>query len=212
MKKASRNLEAKRARRIWRKHNGPIPVDENGVSFDIHHRDGDWHNNAPENLQALSVLEHYRVHFAQGDWAAAWYISKRLTLTAADYEEIRRKISAALTGRVMSPEWRERISKALLGGKRCPVAVEKTRKANIGRKHPPEFGQAIRARQLGTKATPQARLNMSLAHRGRKLSEETRAKMSASRKGMYRDPAATAKMIATRRANGSYGPQHQIEE
>lgn len=204
MKKASRNLESKRARRIWRKHNGPVPVDENGVTFDIHHRDGDWHNNDPANLQALSVLDHYRVHFVQGDWAAAWYISKRLTLSVDDYEEIRAKISNALKGRVMSPEWRARISKALTGRKTDPDVVEKRRQASIGRKHPPEFGQKITARQLGTKASLEARRNMSLAHLGRKASRETRAKMSASRKGRYRDPESTRKMVATRRANGSY--------
>jgi len=205
MKKASRTLEAKRARRIWRKHNGPIPVDERGVSFDIHHRDGDWHNNAPENLQALSVLEHYRVHFAQGDWAAAWYISKRLNLSTDDYEAIRAKISVALKGRVMSPEWRGRISAALTGRKADPAVVAKQRAANLGRKHVPEFGQKISARQLGTKASPEARRNMSLAHQGRKHSPETRAKMSEIRVGKYRDPDATRRMVKTRRANGSYG-------
>jgi HNH endonuclease/NUMOD3 motif len=205
MKKASRNLEAKRARRIWAKHNGPIPIDESGVTFDIHHRDGDWHNNSPDNLQALSVLDHYRVHFAQGDWAAAWYISKRLMLTPSDYEQIRGKISAALKGRVMSPEWRARISKALSGRKADPAVVQKQRLANTGRKYPPEFGQAITARQIGTKATEEARRNMSLAHRGKKASAETRMKMSATRMGRYRDPDATRRMVETRRANGSYG-------
>jgi hypothetical protein len=202
--KKKRDLEAKRARRIWRKHNGPIPKDERGISFDIHHRDGNWRNNSPDNLQALSVLDHYRVHFEQGDWAAAWYISKRLQLSLEDYQEIRAKISAALRGRVMSPAWREKISRALTGTKRCPIAAEKTRLSNVGRKHSPEFGKAITQRQLGTKATAEARRNMSLAHLGRKASPETKAKMSASRMGQYRDPEATKKMVATRRANGSY--------
>jgi HNH endonuclease/NUMOD3 motif len=205
MKKASRNLESKRARRIWSKHNGPIPVDESGVTFDIHHRDGDWNNNNPANLQALSVLDHYRLHFAQGDWAAAWYISKRLTLTPADYEQIRGKISAALKGRVMSPEWRARISQALTGRKADPAVVEKQRVANTGRKYGPEYGRKITERQLGTRATEEARRNMSAAHRGKKASAETRLKMSAARKGQYRDPDATRRMVETRRANGTYG-------
>ncbi len=205
MKKASRNLEAKRARRIWRRCNGPIPVDERGITFDIHHRDGDWHNNNPDNLQALSVLDHYRVHLAQGDWAAAWYISKRLELSPTEYAEIRGRISEALKGRVMSPEWRARISKALTGRKADPSVVEKQRIANIGRRHPPEFGAAITKRQLGTKATEEARRNMSAAHRGKRPSMETRMKMSATRKGQYRDPESTRRMVETRRANGSYG-------
>lgn len=201
----ARRRDSAKSRRVWRFHNGPIPVDENGVSFDIHHRDGDWSNDAPDNLQALSVLDHYRLHFAQGDWGAAWYIAQRFKLSTEDYEEIRAKISAALKGRKMSAEWRGKISAALTGRKTDPAVVEKQRLANTGRKFPPEFGLQVTLRQLGTKATPEARQNMSRAHLGRRASPETRAKMSAARQGRYRDPAATAKMIATRLANGSYG-------
>lgn len=200
-----RSRNSGRARRIWAAHNGPIPKDEDGVSFDIHHRDGNWRNDDPKNLQALSVADHYRIHFEQGDWGAAWYIAQRMKLSKEDYEVIRFKISAALKGREMSPEWRARIAKSLTG-KRAPAAtLAAIRKANLGRKHPPEFGQAVTQRQLGTKATAEARRNMSLAHIGRKASPETKAKMSASRAGQYRDPEATKKMVATRYANGSYG-------
>lgn len=204
--KKERDATAKRARRIWRAtRNTTIPKDENGVSFDIHHRDGNWRNNDPANLQALSVLDHYRLHFKQGDWSAAWYIAQRLELTTDDYAEIRRKISAALKGRIMSPEWRAKISAALTGKKSPLHAIEARRCANLGRKHPPEFGKAIAERQRGTKASPEARRNMSVAHVGRKASPETKAKMSAARKGQYRDPAATRRMVETRRANGTYG-------
>ncbi len=205
MSEPKRRRDSAKSRRVWRFHNGPIPVDENGVSFDIHHRDGDWSNDAPENLQALSVLDHYRLHYAQGDWAAAWYIAQRFKLSAQDYEAIRAKISAALKGRKMSAEWCAKISKALTGRKADPAVVEKQRIGKTGYKFPPEFGMQITLRQLGTKATPQARLNMSLAHRGHKHSPETRAKMSAARAGQYRDPDATRRMVETRRANGSYG-------
>jgi hypothetical protein len=197
--------DSARTRRIWAQHNGPIPVDENGISFDIHHRDGDWRNNSPDNLQALSVADHYRVHFAQGDWGAAWYIAQRIKLSAEDYEAIREKISAALKGRKMSVEWRKKISAALTGRKSDPAAVEKIRLANTGRKYGPEYGQKITERQLGTKATEEARRNMSAARRGKKASAETRLKMSTARKGQYRDPDATRRMVETRRANGSYG-------
>ena len=200
-----RSRNSAKSRRVWRNHNGPIPVDENGVSFDIHHRDGDWRNNTIGNLVALSMLDHYRIHFAQGDWGAAWYIAQRMKLSSEDYEIIRTKISEALTGRKMSPEWRARISKALTGRKACPIVVEKIRLANTGRKFPAEFGQAITKRQLGTKASEQSRQRMSMAQRGKKASLETRAKMSASQTGRYRDPESTRRMVATRRANGSYG-------
>ncbi len=193
------------ARRIWARHNGPIPTDDGGVSFDIHHMNGDWRDNGPANLQALSVHDHYQIHFRQGDWGAAWYIAQRMKLSPADYEIIRQKISEAHRGREMSPEWRARISRALTGRKADPTVVEKRRIANTGRKHPPEFGAAITKRQLGTKATEEARRNMSAAHRGKRPSMETRMKMSATRKGQYRDPEATRRMVETRRANGSYG-------
>ena len=39
-------------RKIFIESRGEIPLDENGRSFEIHHLDGDYTNNAPENLVA----------------------------------------------------------------------------------------------------------------------------------------------------------------
>lgn len=44
-------------RRVWEDHNGPIPE-----GFHIHHRDDDPGNNAPENLEAVSVSDHLKRH------------------------------------------------------------------------------------------------------------------------------------------------------
>lgn len=65
-------------RKIYEQHYGPIPKDENGRSYEIHHIDGDNTNNDPANLKAVSIQEHYEIHLAQGDWHACLLISARM--------------------------------------------------------------------------------------------------------------------------------------
>lgn len=65
-------------RKIYKEFHGKIPIDENGVVFDIHHIDGDRKNNSIENLLALSIDDHYKVHFQQGDYTACLLILNRL--------------------------------------------------------------------------------------------------------------------------------------
>lgn len=64
-------------RKIWEDAFGPIPFDENGVSYEIHHIDGNHHNNSIDNLKLVSIQEHYNIHFEQGDILACALISKR---------------------------------------------------------------------------------------------------------------------------------------
>lgn len=195
----------KRARRIWARHNGPIPKDDRGITFDVHHRDGNWRNNSLDNLQALSVYDHYLVHFAQGDWMAAWYIAKRLILTPDECAEIGAKISVALKGRIITPEWRQKISAALKGRKIPRHIVDGWTAKKKGRKFPSEFGQAISDRQRGRVYSAESRLKMSISHQGHKASDATKLKMSLARKGKPKNPDAIARMVATRYARGSYG-------
>lgn len=54
-------------RDIWKKHFGEIPKDEYGISFEIHHIDGDRTNNNLKNLECLSIEQHYLKHLEQGD-------------------------------------------------------------------------------------------------------------------------------------------------
>ena len=75
-------------RRIYKEHYGPIPVDEFGCSYDIHHIDGDYTNNHPFNLVALSRQEHYEVHYNQGDYFAAWLIAQDIGKTAQELSEL----------------------------------------------------------------------------------------------------------------------------
>lgn len=64
-------------RKIYQKECGEIPIDENNIPYEIHHKDGNHSNNQIENLVCLSIDEHYNIHYQQGDYAAAMLISKR---------------------------------------------------------------------------------------------------------------------------------------
>lgn len=67
-------------RKIWQKHYGPIPKDELGRSYDIHHIDGNRRNNELNNLYCCSLQEHFEIHLTQGDYAAAFRIAQRMQL------------------------------------------------------------------------------------------------------------------------------------
>lgn len=65
-------------RRLWINAYGPIPVDEQGRSFEIHHLDGNRQNNVLENLQCLSIKDHYKLHYDKKEYFAANLIAKRM--------------------------------------------------------------------------------------------------------------------------------------
>lgn len=79
-------------RKIWEAHNGPIPKDNNGRSYEIHHIDGNHHNNTIENLRLVTIEEHYKIHESQMDWGACLLIAKRMNVTS----EVQSKLSSAL--------------------------------------------------------------------------------------------------------------------
>jgi len=66
-------------RKIWESYHGEIPKDEYGRSFDIHHIDGNRKNNQIDNLIALSLEDHWKIHFDKKEYAAANLIAKRLS-------------------------------------------------------------------------------------------------------------------------------------
>jgi len=69
-----------RHRRIWEQHFGKIPKDDEGRSYEIHHKDGDRNNNDINNLMCISIQEHFDIHYQQKDWGAVALISKRMEL------------------------------------------------------------------------------------------------------------------------------------
>jgi hypothetical protein len=54
-------------RKIYEQNFGPIPKEPNGRTYEIHHIDGNHNNNDPTNLSAMTIQEHYDIHYSQGD-------------------------------------------------------------------------------------------------------------------------------------------------
>lgn len=77
-------------RKIYENHIGPIPKDSFGRTFDIHHLDGNHANNDPENLKAVSIQEHYDIHYMQKDYGACIALAKRMKISPADRAELAR--------------------------------------------------------------------------------------------------------------------------
>ena len=74
-------------RRIYEKQFGPIPVDENGRTYEIHHIDGDHENNDIDNLSCVTLQEHYDIHFAQGDYGACFKMAIRMSRSATEISQ-----------------------------------------------------------------------------------------------------------------------------
>ena len=68
-------------RSIYEQYNGPIPVDEDGRTYEIHHIDGNRKNNDLSNLIAVPIKEHYNIHYKQGDYSACIRIASRMNLS-----------------------------------------------------------------------------------------------------------------------------------
>lgn len=81
-------------RKIYESFFGPVPKDDYGRTYEIHHLDGDPTNNTKDNLVALSIQEHYDLHFSQGDYHACRLIAKqRLNKSPTELSEISRLIA-----------------------------------------------------------------------------------------------------------------------
>ena len=90
-------------RKIYENHVGPIPY-----RYDIHHLDGNHSNNNPTNLKAVTVQEHYDIHYSQGDYGACYYIAiQRLSTTPEELSFIASQIA---TQRVIdgTHPWKDR--------------------------------------------------------------------------------------------------------
>lgn len=80
----------KHHRKIYENHHGPIPKDNEGRSYDIHHIDGVHSNNDPNNLKALSIREHYDIHYQQKDYGACMALLKRMRVTPQERSDLAR--------------------------------------------------------------------------------------------------------------------------
>ena len=68
-------------RKIYEQHFGPIPKEENGRTYEIHHIDGNHSNNSPYNLRAVPIQEHYDIHYSRGDWSACLLMASRMKIS-----------------------------------------------------------------------------------------------------------------------------------
>lgn len=82
-------------RKIYEENHGPIPIDEDGRSYEIHHIDGSRSNNSIENLMCVTIQEHFDIHYLQGDYNACVLILGRMNLTVAEISEKARDIACA---------------------------------------------------------------------------------------------------------------------
>lgn len=87
----SKNHKHRLYKKIYENFYGPIPVDAEGRSFDIHHIDGNPENNTPENLIAVTVEEHYKIHLEQNDYGAAQIIASRLKMSVDTISDLSKK-------------------------------------------------------------------------------------------------------------------------
>ena len=78
-------------RKIYEQHYGPIPKDKDGRSYEIHHIDGNHKNDSPENLKAVTIQEHYNIHYSQEDWGSCFKIASRMKISPQEHSEIARK-------------------------------------------------------------------------------------------------------------------------
>lgn len=80
-------------RKIWESVHGPIPKDESGRSYEIHHIDGNHNNNSLDNLKLVTIEEHYAIHFRQKDYGACWAIASRMNIPI----EVSKKLQSMLS-------------------------------------------------------------------------------------------------------------------
>jgi group I intron endonuclease len=95
-------------------------------------------------------------------------------------EETKAKLSAALTGKVRTPEQRQRVGDFFRGKKLPEEHRAKMSATRTGKKMPPR--------------TPEHAVKLGNAHRGRKQSEEEIARRAASLRGKKRTPETIEKM------------------
>jgi hypothetical protein len=67
--------------KIWKQNYGEMPKDSDGRTYEIHHIDGNHSNNCIENLNCISIKEHYDIHYNNGDYGACVMIARRMNMS-----------------------------------------------------------------------------------------------------------------------------------
>ena len=81
--------------------------------IDIHHIDSNHNNNHPENLQAVTLQEHYDIHKSQNDHYACFMISIRMTIKPEDWKEMARINGAKSGTKELRSEWGKKGGKSV---------------------------------------------------------------------------------------------------
>ena len=77
----------KEHRRAYEHYHGSIPKDSMGRTYEVHHIDGNHNNNNPSNLVAVTIQEHYNIHYSQGDFGACARIFARMNKTPKEISD-----------------------------------------------------------------------------------------------------------------------------
>lgn len=155
-------------RKIWENVNGPIPKDELGRSYEIHHIDGNRKNNDISNLMCVSIEEHYKIHLNQQDYEAACMIAERLNLEAHELDKLY-KLNNTTYKKGHTP-WNK--------GKTGVYTDDQLNRIR----------ETTRQKTRGVKKTKDHIQKVAAANRGKKRSEETRKRMSDTKKGKKTNP------------------------
>lgn len=116
-------------------------VGKSGDGGNVHHVDGDYTNDAPENLVIAHDSCHKSWHAERQEQSAETRAKRaetlRATLAARGYpQEIRERMSEAQRGKIVSAATRIKISSATAGVEKSPEHVEKVARALRGRPKP----------------------------------------------------------------------------
>jgi hypothetical protein len=169
----------KKYRKIWEDVNGPIPVDGEGRTYHIHHIDGNRNNNSIENLQCVSIEEHYNIHLQQyktsgsrKDLAAMRFLAGWMS-----------REPELIKGYVVTQDIRDKIANTLRGKKRPIEVVDKVNSKLRGRKQSVE---SVEARKRGLKEyyknaniqeLQERWIKISKAHKGKVVKDSTKTKL-----------------------------------
>ncbi len=161
-------------RRIWIQANGPIPRDSENRSYEIHHINGIHSDNRLENLQLVSIEEHYEIHKAQGDWYACIKIAQRFS--APDLREMYDRMAKEMKGNTRGMGNK---------GKRRPDLSERNK-----------LGLAV--------MSADGRQRVAAAARARVLTEETREKLRNARIGYTHSEATKEKLRQPKKSTANF--------